>query len=212
MLHTKSQGHQSSGSGEEDFWRVFTIYGHGGHLGHVTRPIWTNFRFPILRSLHMKYEFNWPSSYGGEDVWKCWRTTDGRTDDGRRSHWYTNSSPMSLRLRWAKNMISSAISTLLTYMNIFRLNGHGSFISFFFSFIYFMKKCNNCSSVDLILYTGQSRYYASTLIARICLGSQNFQKKKKNFFFFFFFFFKNFFFHLSKRLFYQNITILSWNK
>ena len=26
----------SSGSGEEDFRRVFTIYGHGGHLGHVT--------------------------------------------------------------------------------------------------------------------------------------------------------------------------------
>ena len=28
---------------------------------------------------------------------------DGRTDDGRRSHWYTNSSPRSLRLRCAKN-------------------------------------------------------------------------------------------------------------
>ena len=80
MLHTKSQGHRPSGSGEEDFLRVFTIYGHGGHLGHVTKTIWTNFRSPILRSLHMKYEFNWPSSFRGEDVWKCWRTTDGRTD------------------------------------------------------------------------------------------------------------------------------------
>ena len=80
MLHTKSQGHRPSGSGEEDFWRVFTIYGRGGHLGHVTRTIWTNFHSPILRSLHMKYEFNWPSSYRG-DVWKCWRTTDGRTMD-----------------------------------------------------------------------------------------------------------------------------------
>ena len=49
----------------------------------------------------MKFEFNWPSGFRGEDVWKCWRT-DGRTDDGRRSHWYTNSSPRSLRLRWAK--------------------------------------------------------------------------------------------------------------
>ena len=30
--------------------------------------------------------------------------TDGQTtDDGRQSHWYTNSSPRSLRLRWAKN-------------------------------------------------------------------------------------------------------------
>ena len=25
--------------------------------------------------------------------------TDGRMDEGRRSHWYTISSPMSLRLR-----------------------------------------------------------------------------------------------------------------
>ena len=58
-----------------------------------------------------------------------------------------------------KNMISSAISTLLTYTRIFRLNGH-CFVYFifcyvFFSFIYFMKNCNNCSSVELILYTFQ---------------------------------------------------------
>ena len=58
-----------------------------------------------------------------------------------------------------KNMICSAISTLLTYMEIFRLNGH-DFVYFifclcFFSFIYFMKKCNNCCSVDRILYTFQ---------------------------------------------------------
>ena len=65
---------------------VFTIYGHGGHLGHVTRTIWTNFRSPILRSLHMKFEFNWPSGFRGEDVWKCWRTTDGRRTDGRRTY------------------------------------------------------------------------------------------------------------------------------
>ena len=37
MLHTKFQGHRPFGSGE-DFFKVFTIYGHGGHLGHVT---WT---------------------------------------------------------------------------------------------------------------------------------------------------------------------------
>ena len=36
MLHTKSQGHRPSGSGE-DFLRVFTIHGRGGHLGHVTK-------------------------------------------------------------------------------------------------------------------------------------------------------------------------------
>ena len=35
MLHTKLPGNRSIGSGE-DFLKVFTIYGHGGHLGHVT--------------------------------------------------------------------------------------------------------------------------------------------------------------------------------
>ena len=37
MLHTKSQGHRPSGSGEEDFLSGFTIYGRGDHLGHVTK-------------------------------------------------------------------------------------------------------------------------------------------------------------------------------
>ena len=36
MLHTKFGGNQTIGSAEEDFLRVFTIYGCGGHLGHVT--------------------------------------------------------------------------------------------------------------------------------------------------------------------------------
>ena len=36
MLHVKFQDHRTSGSEEEDFLKVFTIYGHGGHLGHVT--------------------------------------------------------------------------------------------------------------------------------------------------------------------------------
>ena len=39
MLHTKFQGHRSSSSGEEDFFKIFTIYGHGGHVGHVTQTI-----------------------------------------------------------------------------------------------------------------------------------------------------------------------------
>ena len=37
MLHTKPQSHWPFGSEEEDFLRVFTIYGRGGHLGHVTQ-------------------------------------------------------------------------------------------------------------------------------------------------------------------------------
>ena len=34
MLHAKFQDHRTSGSEEGDFLKVFTIYGHGGHLGH----------------------------------------------------------------------------------------------------------------------------------------------------------------------------------
>ena len=36
MLHAKFQSTRTSGSREEEFLKVDTIYGHGGHLGHVT--------------------------------------------------------------------------------------------------------------------------------------------------------------------------------
>ena len=40
MLHTKLCGNRPAGYGEEDFFfRIFTMYGHGGHLGHVTSII-----------------------------------------------------------------------------------------------------------------------------------------------------------------------------
>ena len=39
MLHTKFRGNQSNFSGEEHFEGGFIIYGHGGHLGHVTSII-----------------------------------------------------------------------------------------------------------------------------------------------------------------------------
>ena len=57
---------------------------------------------PSIRSLHMKFEFNWPSSFRG-DVWKCWQM-----DDRRWSHCYTISSPRSLQLRWAKMVLPYA--------------------------------------------------------------------------------------------------------
>ena len=66
MLHTKFQGHLPFGS-REDFFKFFTIYGHGGHLGHVTRTVWTNFSSPIPWRLHMKFGFNRPSGFW-EDV------------------------------------------------------------------------------------------------------------------------------------------------
>ena len=43
MLHTKSQGHWPFGSREEDIERVLTVFGRGGHLGHVTSTIGVNF-------------------------------------------------------------------------------------------------------------------------------------------------------------------------
>ena len=46
MLHTKFRVNRPSGSGEEDFLVVFTIVGHGGHLGHVTRISRSHFRSP----------------------------------------------------------------------------------------------------------------------------------------------------------------------
>ena len=55
MLHTKFQGHRSVGSGEEDFFKVFTIYGYGSHVGHVTQLICINFH--SLFSLKLSYEF-----------------------------------------------------------------------------------------------------------------------------------------------------------
>ena len=42
MLHTKFRGIRPAGFGE-DFYRVFTIYGHGGHLGHVTSIMLSDF-------------------------------------------------------------------------------------------------------------------------------------------------------------------------
>ena len=60
--------HWSSGSGEEDFLKVFAIYSHGGHLGHVTWTIYINFRSPFLKMLNMKFGFDWPSGFKGEDL------------------------------------------------------------------------------------------------------------------------------------------------
>ena len=93
MLHTKFHGNRPTGSREEDFCRVFTIYGRGGHLGHVTQMPLTNFRSPYPRRLHIKFCFDWPSGFREEDVLNCGRRTT-TTDDGRTpDNGYTISSP-----------------------------------------------------------------------------------------------------------------------
>ena len=54
-----------AGSGEEDFFvlKVFTIYGRGSHLGHVTRIMLTNFHFLVPESFQAKFSSEWPSSF-----------------------------------------------------------------------------------------------------------------------------------------------------
>ena len=68
MLHTKFRDNRSAGSGEEDFLRVFTIYGRGGHLGHVTQMQQTKYRSPYPRRLHIKFGFDRPSGFGEKDL------------------------------------------------------------------------------------------------------------------------------------------------
>ena len=55
MLHTKFRGNRPADSGEEDFKRVFAIYGHDGHLGHVTSIMSSDFHFLVLESFHTKF-------------------------------------------------------------------------------------------------------------------------------------------------------------
>ena len=55
MLHTKFRGNWPAGSGEEDFWSVFTKYGCGGHLGHVTSIMSSDFHFLLPESFHTKF-------------------------------------------------------------------------------------------------------------------------------------------------------------
>ena len=63
MLHTEFHGNRLTGSGEEDFFRVFTIYGHGGHLGHVTRIMSSDFHFLVPESYHTKFGLDRLSSF-----------------------------------------------------------------------------------------------------------------------------------------------------
>ena len=68
MLHTKFCGNLSTGSREEDFLRVFTIYGCGSHFGHVTSIMSLNFHFLEPESLHIKFGFDWPSGFWEKPV------------------------------------------------------------------------------------------------------------------------------------------------
>ena len=66
MLHTKFQGHLSVGSEIEDSLKVFTLYGHGGHIGHVTLTVCIYFHSLSLRRLYKKFGYIWPSGFWGD--------------------------------------------------------------------------------------------------------------------------------------------------
>ena len=57
MLHTKFRGNLPAGFGEDNFLRVFTIYGCGGHLGHVTSIMSSDFHFLVPESFHKRIWF-----------------------------------------------------------------------------------------------------------------------------------------------------------
>ena len=56
MQHTKFRGNRPVGSGE-DFKRVFTIYVLGGHLGHVTSILSSDFHFLVPERFHKNFWF-----------------------------------------------------------------------------------------------------------------------------------------------------------
>ena len=63
MLHTKFRGNRPTSSGEEDFCRVFTIYGRGVLLGNMTSIMFINFHFLVPESFHTKFGSEWLSSF-----------------------------------------------------------------------------------------------------------------------------------------------------
>ena len=62
MLHTKFHENRPTGSGKR-ILKVFTIYGHGGRLRHMTRIMLTDFHFLVPESFHTKFTSEWPSSF-----------------------------------------------------------------------------------------------------------------------------------------------------
>ena len=65
MLQTKFRGNRPAGSTEEDFRRIFTIYGHVGHLSHVTSIMimLSDFHFLVPKSFHTKLGSDRHSSF-----------------------------------------------------------------------------------------------------------------------------------------------------
>ena len=62
MLQVKFQDHRTTGSGE-DFQRFFPYIWGGGHLGHVTSIMSSDFHFLVPESFHTKFGSDWQCSF-----------------------------------------------------------------------------------------------------------------------------------------------------
>ena len=58
-----AQGPQRGAFGSREEDKGLTIYGLGGHLGHVTIIICYKFTPLDLMSRHIKFKFNWSSGF-----------------------------------------------------------------------------------------------------------------------------------------------------
>ena len=74
---------------EKKIFMVLTNMCMAAIFGHVTRTIYIHFISLFLRMLRMKFGFDWPSGFRGEDLLNCGRPTDGRTPE----HGHPISSP-----------------------------------------------------------------------------------------------------------------------
>ena len=109
MLHIKFRGNRPAGS-VKDFWRVFTIYGHGGHLGHAANKL----SFPLPKEaphkiwLWLAKRF-WRRSLSIVDGW----ATDGWTLD----HEYPISSPFYTYLAFLAHLSRRLTGELIVYQS-----------------------------------------------------------------------------------------------
>ena len=69
MLNTKFRENRLAGSGE-DFLVVFTIYGSGGHLDHLTRISQSHFCSHYPWRPQIKFGFHWQNSFREEESLK----------------------------------------------------------------------------------------------------------------------------------------------
>ena len=80
------QDHRTSGFWRRRFIKVFTIYGRGGHLGHVTWIIYINFRSPFPRRLHIKFGFGLAKRFQRRRRLKMVDDDNDYNDDDDKDH------------------------------------------------------------------------------------------------------------------------------